>query len=71
MAPAQVLQGAVRLHGLASSQTPDTQVRDAVGIPEDRDIVCGISLGYADPAHPANAFRTERADVGEAVSGLA
>src|SRR5215467_11622348 len=29
MAPAQVLQGAVRLHGLASSPTPDTQVRDA------------------------------------------
>src|ERR1700752_4950977 len=29
MAPAQVLQGAVRLHGLASSPTPDTQVRVA------------------------------------------
>src|SRR5713226_7413715 len=29
MAPAKVLQGAVRLHGLASSPTPDTQVRDA------------------------------------------
>src|SRR5216684_5869823 len=27
MAPAKVLQGAVRLHGLASSPTPDTQVR--------------------------------------------
>jgi len=27
MAPAQVLHGAVRLHGLASSPTPDTQVR--------------------------------------------
>src|SRR5579862_2180512 len=29
MAPAKVLQGAVRLHGLASSPTPDTQVRVA------------------------------------------
>src|SRR5256885_7122819 len=29
IAPAQVLQGAVRLHGFASSPTPDTQVRDA------------------------------------------
>src|SRR5256885_6444817 len=28
-APAKVLQGAVRLHGLASSPTPDTQVRVA------------------------------------------
>src|ERR1700730_7815475 len=27
MAPANVLHGAVRLHGLASSPTPDTQVR--------------------------------------------
>jgi len=29
MAPANVLQGAVRLHGLASSPTPETQVRVA------------------------------------------
>src|SRR4051812_19010420 len=29
MAPAQVLHGAVRLHGFASSPTPETQVRDA------------------------------------------
>jgi hypothetical protein len=29
MAPAKVLQGAVRLHGLTSSPTPETQVRVA------------------------------------------
>jgi hypothetical protein len=29
IAPANVLQGAVRLHGLTSSPTPDTQVRVA------------------------------------------
>src|ERR1043166_2950813 len=29
MAPAQVLQGAVRLQGLASSPAPDTHVREA------------------------------------------
>src|SRR4029453_5510997 len=29
IAPAKVLQGAVRLHGLASSPTPDTHVRVA------------------------------------------
>src|SRR5205814_3871639 len=29
IAPAKVLQGAVRLHGLTSSPTPDTQVRVA------------------------------------------
>ncbi len=32
-------------------------------IPEDRLILCAISFGYPDPDHPANAFRTERAEV--------
>src|SRR6266550_1227166 len=35
MAPAKVLQGAVRLHGLASSPTPDTQVRVACAWAKD------------------------------------
>ncbi|MEX0280628.1 MAG: nitroreductase [Arenibacterium sp.] len=30
-------------------------------IPEDRLILCAISFGFADPDHPANSFRTERA----------
>jgi nitroreductase len=30
-------------------------------IPDDRQIVCGISFGYEDPSHPANRFRTSRA----------
>lgn len=34
-------------------------------IPEDRLILCAISFGYEDPDHPANKFRTERADLGE------
>jgi nitroreductase len=45
-------------------------VRDQLGIPADRSIVCAVSLGYADPEHPANAFRTEREDVDVAVTGL-
>lgn len=32
-------------------------------IPDNRLILCGISFGYADPDHPANGFRTGRADV--------
>ncbi|MEX0280066.1 MAG: nitroreductase [Arenibacterium sp.] len=32
-------------------------------IPEDRLILCAISFGYADHDHPANSFRTERADL--------
>ena len=37
----------------------------ALALPEDRHILCGISFGYGDPAHPANGFRTTRAAVGE------
>ncbi|MFE6859002.1 nitroreductase [Nocardia sp. NPDC057668] len=36
-------------------------------IPEDRQIVAGISFGYGDPNHPANGFRTTRADLGDVV----
>ncbi|WP_158966911.1 nitroreductase [Chachezhania sediminis] len=37
------------------------------GIPDDRLAVCAISFGYADPDHPANRFRTGRAEVAEIV----
>lgn len=37
------------------------RIRDFFGLGDDRKVVCGISLGYADAAHPANAFRTTRA----------
>lgn len=37
------------------------------GIPEDRLILCAISFGRADPDNPANAFRTDRADLAEIV----
>ncbi|SPF79994.1 nitroreductase [Pseudoprimorskyibacter insulae] len=36
-------------------------------VPDDRDILCGISFGYADQNHPANAFRTTRAPLAEVV----
>ena len=36
-------------------------VREVLDLPEDRLVLCAISFGYADPDHPANAFRTERA----------
>ncbi len=43
-------------------------VRSHFRIPEDRQVVCGISFGYEDLAHPANAFRTRRAPVTEVVT---
>jgi nitroreductase len=38
------------------------------GIGDDRLVVCGISFGFADESHPANAFRTNRAGLDEVVS---
>lgn len=35
--------------------------REFFGLPEGRQIVCGISFGFEDPKHPANQFRTTRA----------
>ncbi|EJE48974.1 nitroreductase [Acidovorax sp. CF316] len=42
-------------------------LREVLGIGTDRSIVCGISFGLADPAHPANQFRTTRADPASSV----
>ena len=42
-------------------------VRAHFNIAEDRLILCAISFGYADPDHPANQFRTQRADVDDIV----
>jgi nitroreductase len=46
------------------------RVREALGLPPERKVVCGISFGFADPAHPANQFRTTRADPRSAVTIL-
>jgi nitroreductase len=42
-------------------------LREVLGIAADRSIVCGISFGMADLQHPANHFRTTRADAGDNV----
>ena len=42
-------------------------LRNHFAIPANRKIVCGLSFGYADPAHPVNGFRTTRAAVADAV----
>ena len=43
-------------------------VRAHFGLPAERRVICGISFGYEDGAHPANRFRTTRAALPEAVS---
>jgi len=43
-------------------------VRSHFSIAEDRRVVCAVSFGYADAAHPANGFRTSRAMLDEVVT---
>lgn len=43
-------------------------LRKFFGLGDERRVVCGISFGYADNIHPANAFRTSRAKVSAAAA---
>ena len=40
-------------------------IRRRLALPEDQVVVCGIALGHADPAEPANALQTIRVPVDE------
>lgn len=42
-------------------------VRQVLSLPENRLVVAAISLGLKDESHPANSFRTSRADSSEAM----
>ena len=61
---------AATAHGLAT--TPQAAIarhapliHEFFDIGEEHQVVCGIAFGYADATHPANGFRTRRADVDE------
>ncbi|MFJ9543932.1 nitroreductase [Streptomyces sp. NPDC101225] len=45
-------------------------LREVLQIPAEQRIVCTISLGYADKQHPANGFRTGRADLKHVVEWI-
>jgi nitroreductase len=52
----------------ASIASQASFVRAHFSIPEDRKIVCAVAFGYGDGGHPANAFRTSRAEPDEVVA---
>lgn len=43
-------------------------LRAELAIPDDRQVLFGVSFGYAKPEDPANGFRTERAGVDEVLT---
>jgi nitroreductase len=44
------------------AEYPD-RIREILDVPDSRILVCGLSLGYADPDAPTNQYRTEREPV--------
>jgi nitroreductase len=40
-------------------------IREELDLPDSESVICGMSLGYADPDAPENALRTERASLEE------
>ncbi len=57
-------QASARFAQAALASWPDL-LRKHLDIGAERHIVCGISFGYEDTAHPANNFRTSRAPIEE------
>jgi nitroreductase len=43
-------------------------IKEHLSISTDRHVVCGISFGFENDAHPANQFRTARASVNDVVT---
>ena len=71
----QVLLLAMQANGIAAiPQAALTQhsalIKMQLGIAPERRMVCGISFGYEDAAHPANNFRTTRAPGSDVVSWI-
>lgn len=60
MGLATIAQAALAVHS--------NVIREHLGISADRSVVCGISFGYPDNTHPANSYRTRRADLAAAVT---
>jgi nitroreductase len=46
-------------------------IRDQFGLGSERQVVCGVSFGYAAADHPANGFRTSRAHPNDVVTWVA
>lgn len=62
---AQSLDIATIAQAAVASYAP--YIREFFDIPVSRHILCAISFGYADNDHPANNFRTARADTDDII----
>ena len=61
---------AATAHGVATAPqaapaTVSPYIREFFDLADDRQVVCAVAFGYADPAAPENGFRTERATIAD------
>jgi nitroreductase len=45
----------------------EEEIREELNLPEEKQVIVGIALGYPDPKSPINRGRSERAPLGEVV----
>ncbi|MBC7549962.1 MAG: nitroreductase [Cellulomonas sp.] len=57
---ATIAQGAIAMYA--------ARVRELLALPDDRLVICAVSLGLPAVDHPVNAFRTERATLADVVT---
>jgi nitroreductase len=64
-------------HSLGLAAVPQAAIaqysahaREFFELPDDRLVVCAVSFGRADLEHPVNKFRTNRAEISDAVTVL-
>lgn len=58
--------GVATIAQAALASYPDF-IRSHFQLPEQQRVVCAVSFGFEDTTHPANAFRTTRAAIDDAV----
>ena len=61
-------------HGMDLSTCPiglitafDDDIKEELSLPEQKHVVIGVAVGYADPESPVNLSRSERVPLGEVV----
>lgn len=59
---AAVAEGLATCPQAALGEYPDI-VKSTLGYPETDILVCGLAMGYEDPAHPINAYRTPKFEI--------
>lgn len=64
---AAVDQGLATCPQAALAEYPKT-VKKALGIPDNKILLCGLALGYEDTAAPVNNYRTSRIELDEFVT---